>query len=124
MNRTIRSVLSSEEGKFEPVIIAVSTAGIVSWIIGKYTGYKVFVFTLSSGIKRMSIGLFCIYGARFFPKEFPDRFSLGDFGELILVTSLFTCWILGFVLIPLGLIQVLGSIITKKRGRLNNKESG
>ena len=92
MKRTRRSVLLSQEGKLEIVIIAALIVGMITWIIGKFTGYKVFVFTLSSGIIRLSIVVF----------------------------SLMTCTVLAFVLIPLGLIQVFGSIINKKK-KLNEQ---
>jgi hypothetical protein len=121
MKRTRRSVLLSQEGKLEIVIIGALIVGMITWIIGKFTGYKVFVFTLSSGILRLSIGLFsALFLYVWWGMNFHEQFSVGEFGEWIVVFSLLTCTILSFVLIPLGLIQVFGSIITKKK-KLNEQ---
>jgi hypothetical protein len=117
MKRITRSVLSSQEGKLDIVIMTGLMVGIVGWVVSKYTGSKVLVFTLSSGIKRMSIGLFgllFVYGVGFLEMQFRDTLALGDYGELILATTFVTCWLLVFILIPLGLIQVVGSVVKKK----------
>jgi hypothetical protein len=121
MKRTRRSVLLSQEGKLEIVIIAALIVGMITWIIGKFTGYKVFVCTLSPGIIRLSIGLFsALFLYVWWGTNLHEQFAVGELGEWIVVFSLMTCTVLAFVLIPLGLIQVFGSIINKKK-KLNEQ---
>jgi hypothetical protein len=105
-------MLSSQDGKFEPAIITAIIVGVIAVILGKFTGTKVFIFELSSGIIRLSIGLLsALYLSLWWGMKLHQKFSFGAFGTKMVAYSLLTCSVLAVVLIPIGTIQTVGAMI-------------
>jgi len=112
LKESVKSTLRSQDGKIEPAIITAIIVGLIAVILGKFTGTKVFLFELSSGIIRLAVGLLsALYLCLWWGLKLHQIFTFGNFGTHIIVYSLLTCLVLAFVLIPIGTIQTVGAII-------------
>jgi hypothetical protein len=116
LNKRPKSILLSQEGKAEPALITALLVALIGFIIAKFSGTKVFIFKLSSGIIRLVIGLFsALFCYVWWGMDMHEIFSLGELGEQVVVYSLLVCSVLAFVLIPVGTIQIIGSLIKPKQ---------
>ena len=125
MNKRPKSILLSQEGKAEPALITALFVALIGFLIAKFSGTKVFVFKLSSGIIRLVIGLLsALFCYVWWGMNMHEVFSLGELGKQVVVYSLFVCLVLAFVLTPIGTIQIIGSLIKPKEEneRIDKKE--
>lgn len=110
-----KSIVTNQDGKIEPAFTTALIVALIGVVIGKYSGTKVFVFELRSGIIRLVVGLLSVlymylwWGMRLF-----QSFSFGECGTSVITYSFLACSIMALVLIPLGIIQILGAIIKRK----------
>ncbi len=126
MKERWKSILLSQDGKAEPALITALIVALIGFIIAKFSGTKIFVFKLSSGIIRLVVGLFsALFCYVWWGMNMHEVFSLGEFGTNVVVYSLLVCLVLAFVLIPVGTIQIIGSLVKPKeeKQRIDKKEN-
>jgi hypothetical protein len=114
MQRLQHALLVSQAGKLEPVLVTAGMVGLLALLIGRYTGTRVLLFTFASGLIRLTIGLCsALVPAVWWGCHLHTTVSLGGFGTTMVVYALLTCMVLAGVLIPVGLIQTVGTVIQR-----------
>ncbi len=94
-----------------PVVIIVAIFGI---IIKFFTGDKVLVFTFRSACFRLSAGLIvAVFPILWWGFKLYDVFTPGQPWTRIIVYALLACSLSACVLIPVGIIQVVGACIQR-----------